>query len=63
MSTPKINDKVLLIMDNCGPQGAEVVDPSGPVQILLLPPNCTSVHQPMDMGIIAALKQACIMYY
>ena len=52
----KTKDKVLLILDNCGPHGAEVTDPLGQVKILPLPPNCTSVHQPMDMGIIAALK-------
>ncbi len=26
------------------------------VKWILLPPNCTAVHQPMDQGIIAALK-------
>mmetsp|Transcript_21584 Transcript_21584/g.60805 ORF Transcript_21584/g.60805 Transcript_21584/m.60805 type:complete len:327 (+) Transcript_21584:305-1285(+) len=50
-------DNVLLLMDNCGPHGAEVSDPLGQIKITTLPPNCTSVHQPMDQGIIAALKK------
>lgn len=44
-------------MDNCGPHGANVSDPMGQVKLINLPPNCTSVHQPMDAGIIAALKK------
>ena len=52
----KTNDKVPLIMDNCGPHGAAISDPLGQVRIATLPPNCTAVHQPMDMSIIAALK-------
>ncbi len=31
-------------------------DPHGQVEIIFLPPNCSSVHQPLDMGIIASLK-------
>jgi hypothetical protein len=48
---------VLLILDNCGPHGCEVSDPTGQVKIVTLPPNCTSVHQPMDQGIIHAVKK------
>ncbi|CAM9967348.1 unnamed protein product, partial [Phaeothamnion confervicola] len=47
--------KVLLIMDNCTGHG-ELADPCGQVKVICLPPNCTAVHQPMDQGIIAALK-------
>lgn len=47
---------VVLIMDNCGPHGADLVDTRGQVKIIPLPPNCTSVHQPMDQGVIAAWK-------
>ena len=43
-------------MDNCGPHGADLVDNRAQVTILTLSPNCTSVFQPMDMGVIAALK-------
>ena len=50
------NDKVLLIMDNCGPHSAKISDPFGQVKMLPLPPNCTAAHQPMDQGIIQAVK-------
>ena len=53
----KTKDKVLLIMDNCGPHGAKIADPMGQVKLISLPPNCTAVHQPMDQGIIHALKR------
>lgn len=49
--------KVALVMDNCGPHGSDLNDPREQIQIFTLPPNCTSVHQPMDMGIIAAWKK------
>lgn len=42
-----------LVMDNCGPHGAELNYPKGQVTITTLPPNCASLHQPMDMGIIS----------
>jgi hypothetical protein len=53
----KTKDKVLLIMDNCGPHGANVSDPLQQVKMIPLSPNCTAVHQPMDQGIIQALKR------
>lgn len=52
----KTSEKVLVIMDNCGPHGADLVDNRDQVTIMTLPPNCTSLFQPMDMGVIAALK-------
>ena len=48
-------NNILLIMDNCASHG-ELKDPHGQVKIITLPPNCTSKHQPQDMGIIAAWK-------
>ena len=53
----KTNAKVLLIMDNCGPHGKELIDPLGQITVVFLPPNCTSVYQPMDCGVIAMLKK------
>ncbi len=53
----KTSKKVLLIMDNCGPHGTALVDPRGQVKVVFLPPNCTSVYQPMDSGVIAMLKK------
>lgn len=47
--------KVVLVMDNHGSH-ANLVDSREQVTILELPPNCTSKHQPMDAGIIAAWK-------
>lgn len=49
--------KVLLLLDNAGSHDEESLkDPRGQVHVEFYPPNCTSVHQPMDMGIIAAVK-------
>ena len=53
----KHSQKVLLIMDNCGPHGAELTDPDGQIEVIFLPPNVTSVYQPMDAGVIAMLKK------
>lgn len=50
--------KVLLIMDNCGPHSNTALDFKEQVQIVFLPPGCTSKHQPMDQGIISWLKRA-----
>ena len=49
--------KILLLADNCGPHGTDVSDPTGQVKVMFLPPNCTSVYQPMDSGVIAMLKK------
>ncbi|PXF44914.1 Tigger transposable element-derived protein 6 [Gracilariopsis chorda] len=48
--------KVALVMDNCGPHATDVLDVNGQVTIFTLPPDCTSLFQPMDMGVIATLK-------
>lgn len=48
---------VLLILDNCGPHGTELEDPQGQVKVVFLPPNVTSVYQPMDAGVIAMVKK------
>lgn len=49
--------KVALIMDNCCPHGADISDIREQIETLTLPPNCTNVHQLMDMCIIAAWKK------
>lgn len=48
--------KVALILDNCGPHETDIFDCSDQVTIFTLPPNCTSIFQPMDMGVISTLK-------
>ena len=47
----------MLLDDNCVPHGEALEDPLGQVEVIYLPPNCTSKHQPMDAGIIAAIKK------
>lgn len=49
------HEPVLLLMDSCLSHG-ELEDPTGQVKVMTYPPNCTSKHQPMGMGIIAATK-------
>ena len=44
------SDKVALVIDNCGPHSADLWDTYDQIAMLTLPPNCTSVHPPMDMG-------------
>jgi len=44
----------ILIVDNCGAH-SKLKHPQ--VAICLLPPNETSVHQPLDAGIVASLKR------
>jgi len=50
----RTSEPVALISDNCGAH-AEIECEH--VNFIPLPPNCTSVHQPLDLGIIAALKR------
>lgn len=42
-------------MDGCASH-SDLLDPKGQVRVETYPPNSTSVHQPADMGIIAAMK-------
>ncbi|CAB1110321.1 unnamed protein product [Ectocarpus sp. CCAP 1310/34] len=49
------HEPVLLLMDGCASHG-DLVDDRGQVTIKFYPPNCTSVHQPVDLGIIAETK-------
>jgi hypothetical protein len=45
--------QVVLLADNFG---SHDIDDHPQVKWILLPPNCTAVHQPMDQGIVAAVK-------
>lgn len=51
------NKKLALIVDNASSHGKDLVDHRGQVDIVPLPPNVASVHQPVDMGIIAVWKK------
>jgi DDE superfamily endonuclease len=48
--------KVALLMDNCAGHNPAIVDPTGQVSVFFFPPNCTSVHQPLDQEIISSFK-------
>lgn len=41
-------------MDNCDIHGTDISDVREQVESLTLPPNCTSIHKPIDLGLIAA---------
>ena len=43
-------------MDNCGSHGDDLISSLKLVRIFALPPKCISLHQPMDMGVIASWK-------
>jgi len=47
--------RVALIMDNASSHGFEVGHPQ--VEFIFLPLNSTARHQPMDAGLIAAVKR------
>ncbi|EFX67751.1 hypothetical protein DAPPUDRAFT_63746, partial [Daphnia pulex] len=49
-------EPVALLMDNCSGHDPSCADPTGQVEIIFFPPNCTSVFQPLDQGIITTLK-------
>ena len=42
-------------MEGCASR-SDLEDDRGQVTVMTYPPNCISVHQPMDQGIIAATK-------
>ena len=46
--------KIALLIDNCPPQPSVSILTN--VQLVFLPPNTTSVLQPMDLGVIRSLK-------
>ena len=50
------NCKILLILDNCSAHTASGVHIKNNVFVHYLPPNCTSIIQPMDQGILRSLK-------
>ena len=51
----KIEFKILLILDNCSSH-PDLSHLNENVEFLFLPPNTTSLIQPMDQGVIATLK-------
>ena len=49
-------DPVALLLDGFSGHDDGIADPFGQVKIFKFPPNVTSIYQPLDQGIIAALK-------
>lgn len=49
----RAREPVILTVDNCGAH-TELTHPQ--IQIFALPPNVTAIHQPLDAGVVAALK-------
>ena len=45
-------DPVLLVLDNFSGHDNHCIDPKGQVKVLKLPPNITSVYQPLDQGVL-----------
>ena len=50
----RTSQPVALVSDNCGAHEELECDK---VKFIPLPPNCTSIYQPLDLGIIACLKR------
>ena len=51
-----LNNKALLILDNFPGHPTSICNMHPHIKVIFLPPNTTSLIQPMDQGIIAALK-------
>ena len=51
--------KPVLVLDNCPahPDSSELVSDDGKIFAKYLPPGVTSIIQPMDQGVLQALKQ------
>lgn len=50
------NRKILLLMDNASCHQADNINELSNVRVHFLPPNTTSIIQPMDQGILYSLK-------
>ena len=48
--------KALLLIDNCSAHPDELSSRDGSITCLFLPPNTTSLIQPMDQGVLQAMK-------
>lgn len=53
-----IAPKALLLMDNCSAHHCrdKLVSDDGLIETIFLPPNVTSIAQPMDQGVIQNIK-------
>ena len=60
-----VEPKAIFLLDNCSahPNADELVSTDGKIKAVFLPPNVTSLIQPMDQGILEALKRLTEGYY
>lgn len=65
LNIPTDEVKALLILDNAPahPLPEKLVSDDGNIRCLFLPPNVTSLLQPMDQGVIAACKKIYVRKY
>jgi len=51
--------EAILLLDNCSahPQDDELISSNGKIRAMFLPPNVTSLIQPMDQGVIESVKR------
>ena len=59
LSSLGLEPKAVLVLDNCPAHQNEedLVSDDGKITALYLPPNVTSLIQPMDQGVLVALKR------
>ncbi len=50
-------EMVYLILDNCSSHPIDLDETTPFVKCIFLPPNCTAIFQPLDMGIIESVKR------
>ena len=50
------NPKALLLMDNCSAHPDALSSSDGSITCMFLPPNTTSILQPMDQGVLQGMK-------
>lgn len=51
-----IEFKVLILLDNVSSHPSEICEVNESIKVVFLPPNTTSILQPMDQGVISAFK-------
>ena len=59
MRQQSLDEKVVLLLDNCRahPPANMLRSDNGKITVMYMPPNTTSVIQPLDQGIISAFKR------
>ena len=61
LSSLGLEPKAVLVLDNCPahPNEVDLISDDGSITALYLPPNATSLIQPMDQGVLVALRRRC----